>query len=96
MPFAYLLFGLVIGRLQRFLRRIDRSDARLLIYPFLVNWCFSILQSDSDNLIFNFIKDGMMPMTVVWCGSRRVLRAGASSEERTPDHATSPSEALPA
>ena len=95
-PFAYLLFGLVIGRLQRFLRRIDRSDARLLIYPFLVNWCFSILQSDSDNLIFNFIKDGMMPMTVVWCGSRRVLRAGASSEERTPDHATSPSEALPA
>ena len=80
-PFAYLLFGLVVGRLQRFHRNLDRRDARLLAYPFFVVWCFSILQSDSDNLIFNFIKDGMMPLAVVYFGSRTVLRKIAAPSD---------------
>lgn len=73
-PLAYLLFGVVVGRLQWFLRKLEPGDTRLLVYPFLVMWCFSIIQSDSDNLLFNFIKDGMTPLTVIFVGSRRMHR----------------------
>ena len=71
-PVAYLLFGLSVGWLQRFLTRLSPADARLLLYPFLVNTCFSILVSDSDNLIFNFIKDGIVPLSIIWYGARIV------------------------
>jgi len=68
-PLAYGIFGLVVGVLQRFLYRLRHGDTRLLLYPFLVNSCFSMLEGDSDNLLFNFIKGGLVPMLVVWVGS---------------------------
>jgi hypothetical protein len=68
-PFAYGVFGLVVGVLERFLYTLRHRDTRLLLYPFLVNSCFSMLQSDSDNLLFNFIKGGLVPILVVWFGS---------------------------
>jgi hypothetical protein len=69
-PFAYLIFGVIVGRLQHFFSKLRRWDTRLLLYPFLVNLCFSFLQSDSDNLLFNFIKNGLVPIFVIWFGSR--------------------------
>ena len=69
-PFAYLGFGIVVGRLQRFLGRIPPYDMRLMLVPLLVYLCFSVLQSDSDNLLFNAIKDGLLPAIVVRFGSR--------------------------
>jgi hypothetical protein len=68
-PFAYLIFGVVVGRLQRFFLKLHHRDTRLLLYPFLVSLCFSFLQSDSDNLLFNFIKDGFVPILVIRFGS---------------------------
>jgi hypothetical protein len=68
-PFAYGIFGLIVGVLQRFLYALPQADTRLLLYPFLVNSCFSILQGDSDNLLFNLIKGGFLPTLVVWFGS---------------------------
>lgn len=76
-PLAYLAFGLIVGRLQRFLSRLRPEDARLLLYPFILNICFSVLQADSDNLLFMFIKDGLVPVSVVWFGSRRLTRPEA-------------------
>lgn len=69
-PFAYLIFGVIVGRLQHFFSKLRPSDTRLLLYPFLVSLCFSLLQSDSDNLLFNFIKNGLVPISVIWFGSR--------------------------
>jgi hypothetical protein len=68
-PFAYLIFGVIVGRLQHFFSKLRRWDTRLLVYPFLVNSCFSMLQGDSDNLLFNTIKGGFVPTLVVWFGS---------------------------
>jgi hypothetical protein len=68
-PFAYLIFGVIVGRLQHFSSRLRPWDTRLLLYPFLVSLCFSFLQSDSDNLLFNFIKNGLVPISVIWFGS---------------------------
>lgn len=71
-PLAYLGFGLLIGRLQRVHARLRDGDARLLGYPFILNLCFAILFSDSDNLLFMFVKDGLVPLSLVWVCSRRV------------------------
>lgn len=68
-PFAYGIFGFAVGILQRSLYTLRRRDTRLLLYPFFVNLCFSVLQGDSDNLLFNLIKGGAVPMLVIWLGS---------------------------
>jgi hypothetical protein len=68
-PFAYGIFGLIVGVLERFLYTLRHGDTRLLLYPFLVNSCFSMLEGDSDNLLFNVIKGGLVPTLVVWFGS---------------------------
>jgi hypothetical protein len=72
-PFAYGIFGLIVGLLQRFLDTLRQEDARLLLYPFFVNSCFSMLQADSDNLLFNLIKGGLVPVLVVRFGSRVLI-----------------------
>lgn len=78
-PFAYLIFGVIVGRLQHFFSKLRRWDTRLLLYPFLVNTCFSMLQGDSDNLLFNTIKGGLVPTLVVWFGS--YVLVGSHAEE---------------
>jgi hypothetical protein len=71
-PFAYLLFGLIVGRLQRFLWRARAGDARLLLYPQALILCFLILHADSDIFLFALIKEGLVPISVVWWASRVV------------------------
>jgi hypothetical protein len=81
-PFAYLIFGVIVGRLQHFFSKLRRWDTRLLIYPFLVSLCFSFLQSDSDNLLFNLIKGGLVPTFVVWAGSCVLVDSKAQRDSR--------------
>jgi len=81
-PLAYLLFGLIVGRLRRFLWRLQPGDTRLLLFPLLLISCFSILNSDSDNLLFNFIKDGLVPITAVWIGSRVLVNPALQTRAR--------------
>jgi len=78
---AYLMFGAVVGRLQRFHSRLRPGDARLLLYPFVLNLCFTILLNDSDILLFMVVKEGLVPLAVVWFGSRAVLGAEATGSD---------------
>jgi hypothetical protein len=80
-PLAYWIFGMIVGRLQRVQARLRGGDARLLLYPFAVNVCFSILHADSDNLVFMLVKDGLVPAILVWCGSRALRHAKAREYE---------------
>jgi hypothetical protein len=71
-PFAYLVFGAIVGRLQRFLsmaQAADPYDARLLLYPLVLYLCLSILVLDFENLLFTVIKDGAIPLLIVWYAS---------------------------
>lgn len=74
---AYLAFGVIVGRLQRVHSRLRAGDARRLAYPFVLNLCFSALLGDSDNLLFMFVKDGLVPLSVVWFASHAVRPAPA-------------------
>ncbi len=81
---AYLAFGAVVGRLQRFHSRLRPGDARLLAYPFILNLCFTVLLNDSDVLLFMLIKDGLVPLSVLWFGSRVMTGAEATESDPRP------------
>jgi len=78
-PLAYLIFGLIVGRLQRFIRHLDSGDMRLLFYPFLLTWCLQILISDSDDLVFALLNNGFVPSLIVWLGSRIEFQSASPS-----------------
>jgi hypothetical protein len=71
-PIAYALFGLLIAWFRKGVSELQSGDARLLLVPFGVYLCVSILAADSDNLLFGMIKGGFIPLLVVWlCSLRR-------------------------
>lgn len=48
-----------------------------------VDW-FRGRLSHSDNLLFMFVKDGLVPLSVVWFGSRVVTGAEATESDARP------------
>jgi hypothetical protein len=70
-PFAFAVLGLVIALLRRHLQGLRPGDPRALLFPFWVIFSFSILNSDSDNLLFYLIKDGAIPFAILWFALRR-------------------------
>jgi hypothetical protein len=70
-PIAYALFGLLIAWFRKGVSELQSGDARLLLVPFGVYLCVSILAADSDNLLFGMVKGGFIPLLVVWLCSRR-------------------------
>jgi hypothetical protein len=71
-PFAFALFGLFIGWFRGLVNRLSPGDARLLLVPYGVYCCLSVVGSDLDNLTFGLAKNGFMPLLVVIvCSTRR-------------------------
>ncbi len=73
-PLVFTALGFVVGRTRRVMQRIDPLDARWLLLPFFVNLCFVVLGMDSDNIVFFTVKNGLLPLTVVYLGSEVVRR----------------------
>ena len=69
-PLAFAAFGLVVGRVRHWLSTWELHDVRMLFVPFLVNFCFVLLVSDSDNNLFFLVKNGAVPMFVIWLTTR--------------------------
>ncbi len=81
-PPAYLLFGLLVGRLRRFLSKLHLDDVRRFLSPFLVILCFWMLVADSNTMLFVIVKDGLAPAMVVWIGSRVIRYSCQAHSER--------------
>jgi hypothetical protein len=64
-PFAFLVFGLLVGWFRSRTFALLPGDARYLLVPFGVYFCLAGLSGDSDNLIYGFVKDGLMPFIVL-------------------------------
>lgn len=69
-PFAFALWALGVGLIRRLRTYWNPTDSRLLLYPLLINLCFVVLASDSDNVVFFSIKNGMLPFLVIILGSK--------------------------
>jgi hypothetical protein len=83
-PGAFFLFGAVVGFARRLPTLLDPRDSRLLLYPYLINFCVMILVSDSYNLLFSFFKSASISLAIVALGSVRVpieSRLGAARKE---------------
>ena len=69
---SFAIWGLVVGWVSAFLKRLAPLDSRILIAPFLVNFCIPVLIGDSDNIIFFLMKQGLIPIAVIaLCSVRR-------------------------
>jgi hypothetical protein len=86
-PFAYLILGFIVGRVSHFVTALEPADSRLILLPFLVNLCFVILVSDSDNVLFFLIKNGAVPFAVLALSSAKLV---LKNQTRRPRHAKSP------
>ena len=73
-PFAFIVLGIIVGRVKRCLVTWDSSDIRLLLLPMMVNFCFIVLVSDLDNDIFFLFKNAGFPVLVLWsCSKTKVI-----------------------
>jgi hypothetical protein len=70
-PVAFLAFGIVVGRLRAFGRRLEPGDSRQFMLPILSILCVVALSSDVDNLIFVFLQNALIPGILIWCSSSR-------------------------
>lgn len=71
-PFAFAVFGLLVGWFRSRTFTLLPGDARYLLVPFGVYFCLAALSGDSDNLIFGLAKDGFLPfLVVIVCSFRR-------------------------
>lgn len=72
-PLSFALLGFIVGFVRRALRGLPPSDSRLLLLPFLINFCILFLLNDSDIHVVYFIKYGAIPFTLVMLASRKHL-----------------------
>jgi len=73
-PLVFLLPGFVVGRLRRASAAWPRHDVRWLIFPFFVLICVTMLGADSTSLPYFVVKNGFMPVAVLYLGaSRRIV-----------------------
>lgn len=78
------LFGTLLGWYRRKLISWDVSDSRMFLAPLFAILLASALISDSDNLVYAFITDGMLVCCAIFAASRRF-----SLNQAAPTHARS-------
>ncbi|HLK69626.1 MAG TPA: hypothetical protein VKU19_39625 [Bryobacteraceae bacterium] len=72
-PLAFVVLAVAISGLRRIMNTLNPGDSRLLIVPFLVNFCILLLINDSDNQIFFVVKYGAVPGILIALASHRTL-----------------------
>jgi hypothetical protein len=78
-PIAFAVLGVLVARVRRVHSTITPDDGRALLLPLLVNLCFVVLTSDSDNVVFFLIKNGTVPTLVIWWANTHARAAGRGS-----------------
>jgi hypothetical protein len=64
-PFAFVILGILVGRVRYWLLTLSPLDIRILLLPFLTNFCFVVLTSDLDNSIFFLFSKGFTPFLLI-------------------------------
>jgi len=87
-PFAFITLGCVVGVSRQWMLSWDSSDARRLLLPFFILMIITILASDLDNIVFNLIKTGLLPMLLITIGCERTQRYGSHENNVSPSSAS--------
>lgn len=70
LPLSFSVLGFATAKIGNIYRSLDPSDSRLLLLPFLIIFLFVLLVSDSDNIVFYFVKNGLIPFLLVFMSSK--------------------------
>lgn len=87
-PFTFIILGIIVGRVKRYIVTWDSSDIRLLLLPMMVNFCFMVLISDVDNDIFFLFKNGFPGLVLGISSKRKVIDCKDQSRFSLPDNQT--------
>ncbi|MBE9223914.1 hypothetical protein IQ264_00280 [Phormidium sp. LEGE 05292] len=79
-PFAFIFLGVVVGNVRRLLFTLSPADNRLILLPFLVNYCFVILVGDLDNQIYFLMKNGGFPFIVMLLSTDKIIVSKSQKE----------------
>jgi hypothetical protein len=74
-PLVFLIFGYCVGRYRQAIAGLDASDARFLLVPIVTLLCMNAIIGDSDNYMFNLLRDGTLPYLIVLAGVSRLPRS---------------------
>ena len=69
-PPAFLIYGILLAGLHRFVMGLDPGDARVLLAPFAVLLAIVLLASDLDNALWFTCKVAALPALFVYLGTR--------------------------
>ncbi len=86
-PIAFAILGFFVQRVRHMLTTLRPEDARFLLYPVLINLSFVILVSDSDNVVFFFLKNGALPFLVIALSARRKRVSAPAKRSNTKQRA---------
>ncbi len=68
---AFLIYGILLAALHRFVTGLGRGDARVLLAPFAVILAVVLLASDLDNVLWFTCKTAGIPALFVYLSTRR-------------------------
>lgn len=70
-PFLFVLWSILVFKLRKIMLLLPRRDARWLFIPLLVQLSVTSLNADLDNIVFNLVKNGLVPFLVIYFGSKK-------------------------
>jgi hypothetical protein len=73
-PLMFGILGFAVAQVKQLLARLQPSDSRLILLPFVVSLCCIALVNDLDNVLVFVIKNGAIPIIVLMLSSTRVVR----------------------
>jgi hypothetical protein len=73
-PLTFVLVALGVVAAHAMLYRLDPQDGRLLLYPLIVVLCFVVPMGELESVIYTIVKNGFVPLLVVFLASDRVPR----------------------
>jgi hypothetical protein len=79
-PFAFAVFGLLVGWFRSAVDRLTPGDSRFLLVPLGIYSCLAVLIGDSDNVVFGLVKDGLLPFLAVAVCSVKVSGHGGLTQ----------------
>jgi hypothetical protein len=74
-PLMFIPLGVIVGWTSTLRRRLPPDSVYWLMYPVLVNLCFLVLVSDSDNLMVFSFQNAVVPLLMILAGSTVVRLA---------------------
>ena len=65
-PFAYGLWGFLVGRFRRFIRNMPEFDLRRFVVPYLIWLIPNMLAWDMDNWLAHTMNRAAFPVLIIW------------------------------